>query len=158
MSALFPKLKESGETTSVIVLCMCVAQLKLHPEEWTNINKQVQEAYKLSESMKLRKDKIPSLLKDTMESLRRKDKNDKPDSKPDKSTAGADPSTADTQAPDAAEVEELEDPFDDDGSSGVPATKGKAKSKAKAKARASKAPKAQAKPQTRQPAKKKAVK
>ena len=55
---------------SILLITLCVAQLFLNPSEWSNIRAQVQEAYKLADVYKLKRDSIPPAVKDIMEQMK----------------------------------------------------------------------------------------
>ena len=63
-------LAQQVKDASILLITLCVAQLFLNPSEWTNIKAQVQEAYKLADVYKLKRDFIPPAVKDTMEQMK----------------------------------------------------------------------------------------
>ena len=63
-------LAQDGRMASILIVCLCVAQLSLCPGEWTNISKQVQEAYKLADALKLKREHIPDLVRAAMEEMK----------------------------------------------------------------------------------------
>ena len=72
LAATGEQLNVLSQNAAVTVVALCVAQLNLHPDEWTNIKVQVQEAYKLADALKLKKDQLPAQIRDVMEQMRGK--------------------------------------------------------------------------------------
>ena len=96
-------LRAKCREVAVILFLMCVGQLFLHPDQWTNIGKQIAEAYKLADSLKLKKEAIPLVVRDAMEVMKKK-KPDTPLDAPsqggeDASQAGSRRSVSDAPSP-----------------------------------------------------------